>query len=143
ERFGWEYLGSADAQMGYYTNATLRGRKVAGLGQMMEGSPLPAVWTVYISSDDIAATTKKVTELGGTVIAPPMEIPGQGFMAMYQDPTGAYFGAWQALSHKGAEIIGETGTLLWNDLSTHDVPKALAFYTQLFDLTAEHVEMPD
>lgn len=141
--FGWENLGSADARMGYYTNATLRGRKVAGLGQTMEGSPFPPVWTVYISSTDIAATTKKVAELGGNVVVPPMEIPGQGFMAMYQDPTGAFFGAWQALSHKGSEVIGETGALLWNDLSTGDVPKALDFYTQLFDLTAEHVEMPE
>ncbi len=141
--FGWKYEGGDDPQMGFYTNAQLRGRNVAGLGQMMAESPFPAVWSLYFATDDIAATTSKVAELGGTVVVPPMEIPTQGHMAVYQDPTGAFFGAWQSLSHKGSQVIGETGALLWNDLSTGDIPKALAFYTQLFGLTAEKVDMPD
>jgi uncharacterized protein len=141
--FGWKYTGGDDPQMGFYTNAQLRGRNVAGLGQMTEGSPFPAVWSVYFATDDIAATSAKVKELGGTVVVPPMEIPKQGHMAIFQDPTGAFFGAWQSLAHKGAQVIGETGALLWNDLSTGNVDTALEFYTQLFGLTAEKVDMPE
>ncbi len=33
-------------------------------------------WTVYVASDDAAATAKLVTEHGGAVLVEPMPVPG-------------------------------------------------------------------
>jgi predicted enzyme related to lactoylglutathione lyase len=43
---------------------------------------------VYIASDDIDADLKQVTASGGTVIKPKTEIPGMGWYAVFQDPSG-------------------------------------------------------
>lgn len=43
---------------------------------------------VYIDSNDIEADLARVEKLGGKVIRPKMEIPGTGWFAVFQDPTG-------------------------------------------------------
>ena len=43
---------------------------------------------VYIDSDDIEADLKRVTDLGGAVLQPKMEIPGTGWFGIFKDPTG-------------------------------------------------------
>jgi predicted enzyme related to lactoylglutathione lyase len=48
------------------------------------------MWTVYFAVDDADATVAKVTELGGSVMRPPMDIePGR--FAVVADPYGAAF----------------------------------------------------
>ena len=43
---------------------------------------------VYIDSADIEADLKKVEKLGGKVLHAKAEIPGFGWMGIFQDPTG-------------------------------------------------------
>ncbi|MBL8103381.1 MAG: VOC family protein [Anaerolineales bacterium] len=43
---------------------------------------------VYIDSDDIDADLKNVERLGGKVLHKKSEIPGFGWMGIFQDPTG-------------------------------------------------------
>jgi predicted enzyme related to lactoylglutathione lyase len=62
-------------------------------------------------------------------------------MAVAQDPTGAFFSIWEPRASIGAEIVNEPGTLCWNELDTRDVDAALAFYEQVFGLTAQRSEM--
>jgi predicted enzyme related to lactoylglutathione lyase len=60
----------------------------------MKGAP--PNWLAYFASNDVDAHAKKVTDLGGKVLAPPMDIPGSiGRFAIVQDPQGAVFGLFK------------------------------------------------
>ena len=49
-----------------------------------------SVWAVYFAMSDCDAAVAKVTELGGSVMVPPMDIePGR--LAVVSDPAGAVF----------------------------------------------------
>jgi len=43
---------------------------------------------VYIGTDDIEASLAKIESLGGKTVAPKMEIPGTGWFAFFEDPSG-------------------------------------------------------
>src|SRR5262245_55981972 len=102
ELLGWTFAGGDDPNTGYYTMANVGGRLAAGIGKQQEGVPMPSAWNVYFASDDVDATAKKVSEAGGKVMMPPMDVMDQGRMAVFVDPTGAVFGAWQGKKHLGA-----------------------------------------
>ena len=65
----------------------------AGVGGIMGFPPgmagVPPNWTPYVTVDDVDATVRKCTELGGKALNPPMDIPKVGRMAAIQDPQGA------------------------------------------------------
>jgi predicted enzyme related to lactoylglutathione lyase len=126
------------AEMGGYRRATYEGDDVAGLmPQMQPGQP--QMWNTYISVEDAEATAAKVSALGGAVLAPPMDVMDLGRMAVFTDPTGAVFGAWQPGTFVGAARVNDAGALCWNELGTRDVEGAKAFYGELFGWTvAEH-----
>jgi predicted enzyme related to lactoylglutathione lyase len=50
---------------------------------------------VYVSTDDIEASLAKAVSLGSTVISPNMEVPGQGWFAVFTDPGGNKVGLWK------------------------------------------------
>lgn len=52
---------------------------------------------VYISTDDIEASLAKVVANGGKVTQKKDEIPGFGWFAMFEDPTGNSVGLFTAL----------------------------------------------
>ena len=60
----------------------------------------PPHWLVYFGTDDIDATMREASELGGTQIVAPMDI-GVGKIAVAQDPQGAVlrtlFGSFRGL----------------------------------------------
>ncbi len=66
-----------------------------GGGMMQHPMPgAPSFWLSYVLVDDIAAATKKVKALGGTVMKDKTEVPGMGWLAIIVDPTGAHLGLW-------------------------------------------------
>jgi uncharacterized protein len=75
-----------------YTTFTLDRDQVAGMMMMPEQVPadVPAYWSVYFAVEDVEATVARTTELGGSVIAPPMDIDGGRFTVL-EDPQGAVF----------------------------------------------------
>ncbi|MGE0795496.1 MAG: VOC family protein [Acidimicrobiia bacterium] len=129
--FGWtaEELGPVE-ETGGYRNFTYRGKAVAGLGPAQ--NPGPPYWTSYFAVTDADDSVARAKELGGACFVEPMDIPGQGRMAVLADPTGAAFSLWQADAHHGAGLVNEPNTWCWNELSTRDLPKATAFYRDLF-----------
>jgi len=136
--FGWE-AAPGNPEFANYTNFTKDGKNVAGLGPLMnEGQP-PS-WSTYLASDDAQKTTELVTSAGGQVIVEPMAVGDLGTMAVYADPTGAAIGIWQAGQHKGAQLVNEPGTVVWNELATRDVDAAKAFYSAAFPITTEVAE---
>jgi predicted enzyme related to lactoylglutathione lyase len=66
-----------------------------------------------------------------------MDVMDFGRMAVFTDPTGAFFGVWQPGTHKGAELANEPGAFSWNELTTTDVDAAKAFYAEVFGYGAE------
>lgn len=133
--FGWERTES-DPVYGGYANFLLNGKMVCGATPTMSPNQHPA-WSTYIATADADATAEKVQANGGQVVFPPMDVAALGRMAVFTDPTGAMFGAWQAGEHKGAAVVNEPGAVGWTHLLTRDMPAANAFYPNVFGWTAE------
>ncbi len=64
-------------------------------------------------------------------MAPPMQVGDQGHMAVFQDPSGAFFGAWQPLAMGGFRT-GVPGSYRWAELNSRGFDKAVAFYAAVF-----------
>lgn len=128
--FGWERTAS-DPNLGGYANFTLNGKLVCGVTPTMSPDQPPA-WSTYLAAADADATAQAVKANGGQVLFAPMDVNELGRMAVFTDPTGAFFGTWQPGKHTGAQVIHEANAVCWNGLLTRDVPAAVAFYTAVF-----------
>ncbi|MFH5879949.1 VOC family protein [Arthrobacter sp. NA-172] len=131
--FGWTYETGDQEVYGGYITASKDGKMVAGIMQKQEDmGQMPDVWSTYLRTDDIKATTEAATANGGQVYMEPMDVPEQGTMAMYADSSGAAIGAWQFGAMKGYEVAAETGTPAWHELLTKDYTSAVSFYQNVF-----------
>jgi uncharacterized protein len=129
ELFGWEGEDLGE-EAGHYTIASKAGRQVAAFGPAQD--PGPPRWTTYINVADLDAVAKRVESAGGTVVVAPMDVMTAGRMAIFQDTTGAVIAAWQPGDHIGAQLVNETGAFTWSELSTADIGKSKAFYSEVF-----------
>ena len=66
---GWTTEVNPDPQYGGYGRARVDGKDVAGIGPA-QSPDQPSAWSVYIGTDDLDALSKRITDAGGTVIAP-------------------------------------------------------------------------
>lgn len=140
---GWDYTESL-AEYGGYCNALANGQPVAGLSPTMAGmEESPHVWTVYLATDDIAATAAAAEAAGAQVLAPPMEIAPFGSMGVWLDPSGAAFGAWQSAEHTGFNAVEEHGAPAWLDLMSRDYPAARDFYARVFGFSYDDISLAD
>jgi predicted enzyme related to lactoylglutathione lyase len=144
--FGWQgEIGPEE--YGGYSVCTQKGKPVAGLMKTMsmgDQPPPPPVWTTYFSSADADVTEAAVKANGGTVIVPTADVAKLGRMLIAADPHGAVFGVWQPLEFKGAEIVNEHGSLVWNQLHSPDPAAAGTFYSAVLGVTAGPMpEMPE
>jgi predicted enzyme related to lactoylglutathione lyase len=137
ELFGWNYEVDPDPAFGGYTLAISNGEQVAGLYQPTEPGT-PNAWMLYLETPDINGTAQQVADLGGTNLAGPMEIPGQGHALVSSDPTGAVIGFWQPTG-KPTFGHGRPGTVCWAELNTRDGGAADKFYTSLFGYDQQQV----
>jgi predicted enzyme related to lactoylglutathione lyase len=134
--FGWDIeIGPPEA--GYYSMAMLHGAPVAALGAKQD--PGPPYWTTYLATDDLDQTIERVRNSSATIVVEPMDVMTAGRMAVIRDPGGAALSLWQAGDHYGAGRIGEPGTLCWAELTTRAVDESLAFYSDVFGLSATNV----
>ncbi len=88
EAFGWKI---DDGPMGAIDTGSAAGipGHVASLGHE------PYQFThFYVQTDDVAASLKKVEDLGGNTIVPPVPIP-TGTFAWFADPEGNVVGLWK------------------------------------------------
>ena len=139
ELFGWTYdIGGPE--MGFYAMIRRGEDFVGGIGQPPPEMAMPAAWTVYLSTDDAAATLAAVQAKGGKLLFGPMEIPGTGVQVVAVDPTGAVFGFWQAKPFIGATVQGEVGSLAWCEVNTRRGDEARDFYAGIFGFTSTAME---
>lgn len=134
--FGWEFH-EGPQHLGPYVRAELGGRQIAGIGDGPKDRQLPVSWTTLLACDDADATAELIRECGGTVGVGPLDADREGRMAVAVDPSGAVFGIWQAQRHPGAGVVGEPGTLAWNELITRESSRVEKFYTDVFGYETE------
>jgi uncharacterized protein len=123
--FGWEVqdLGPDAGGYGFFLK---NGKTVAGFGPAWGDAP--PNWTTYISLPDVDAAVAKVADAGGTVLAPPMDLPNDsGRMAVTMDPAGAVISFYTPRSHIGATLVNEANTLVWNELTSRNLDASLAY----------------
>lgn len=139
--FGWDVPDRDDSEeLGGYRRALLGEKAAAGMMPLMQEGQPPA-WSTYVSVEDAGATMAAVREAGGEVVVEPMAVMDFGTMAVFTDPTGAYFGIWQPGSFAGSEIVNEPNTFSWNELNTRDPDAANAFYSAVFGWTTREMDM--
>jgi uncharacterized protein len=131
--FGWDFKDAMPPDSdGKYFIASLGGGTVAAVGSQPEGGSPTATWNTYVWVDDADKAAAKVRDAGGRVVADPFDVFDAGRMAVLTDPEGAAFCVWQAMQHKGAQVVNEPGSLNFNGLNTRDVQGAQSFYGSLF-----------
>jgi uncharacterized protein len=131
--FGWELEDvMPPGSDGTYLIGRIRGGDVAAVSSIPESAPPMAVWNTYVWVDSVDETAEKVRGAGGAVVSDPFDVMNAGRMAVFTDPEGAAFCAWQAGQHKGAQVVNEHGALNFNGLNTRDVAGAQAFYGAVF-----------
>lgn len=129
--FGWTAQEAGPVEeTGGYGMFLKDGKQVAGFGPQQ--NPGPPFWTTYVSVDDADAIALKVKENGGQVVMDPMDVMSAGRMAVFQDPEGAFFSAWQPGEHIGAQVVNEPNAYSWNELNTRDLETAKTFYSAVF-----------
>ncbi|MFD4032375.1 VOC family protein [Streptomyces sp. NPDC058637] len=140
--FGWEFRPGPE-QLGPYVRAMLRGKEVAGIGQLPPDRHLPIAWTTYLATEDADATAEAIRSCGGTVAVGPIDAGRAGRLAIASDPGGAVFGIWQAAEHLGTALAGAPGTPVWNELVTRETSSVAKFYQAVFGFEAEAVVSAD
>ncbi len=128
--FGWDIQVDQDPQYGGYAMATDAGVGLAGIGPKMDPNA-PTAWSLYVGTDDADALAKRVSDNGGKVVMAPFDVGDQGRMAVFQDPSGAFFSCWQASGSRGF-VSHQPGAFDWAELNGRNVAAVLPFYQNVF-----------
>lgn len=127
--FGWEFdMGTAD--MGYYSIARSNGEAVLGIGEQADGR---GVWVTYFTTDDIQGACQMVSEQGGQIFFPPIQIMTLGWMALAMDPAGAIHGLWEPIDFHGFGVMYEPNSLGWFDHVSEDTDAVNKYYQRVLD----------
>jgi predicted enzyme related to lactoylglutathione lyase len=136
--FGWAAEVVPAPEAGGYTFFRRNGKQVGAAGPAQsEGQP--SAWMTYFATDDADAIAERVAGHGGMVLAAPFDVMESGRMAVFADPSGAIWAAWQAGQHQGAELINVPGSLTWNELLTRDITGGKEFYQHVLGVTTRDV----
>lgn len=134
-KFYGDLLGWKEQDLGPDSGGYMFFRKgeqtAAGIGPNQDPS-MPSHWTIYIGTADGEATAAKVTGAGGTVVVPPFDVLGQGRMAVFQDPAGAFISVWEPKQMGGFEVSHEASSFEWAELHSRDLARTKPFYQAVF-----------
>jgi predicted enzyme related to lactoylglutathione lyase len=135
EVIGWKTQGWDEGEMPY-TMFMAGEQAIGGLMTLPEPAKkmgAPPHWLAYVGVTDVDETVAKVTELGGTVLAEPMDIPNVGRISVFRDPHGAVIAAYTpAGDPPGHEGKPNAGEFSWNENGTTDYEAAFSFYEAIF-----------
>jgi predicted enzyme related to lactoylglutathione lyase len=89
--FGWEFQNFPE-----FNYVTFRASETIGGGINPVSEEYPAGQVLfYVGTNDIPTTLAKAESLGGRCIMPEMEVPGMGWMAIFEDQSGVKVGLWK------------------------------------------------
>lgn len=92
EMFGWQRGPAHDMGPAGVYQLLVRGDGPPFAGVFLAEGETPPAWTSYVRIADLDATVAAVERHGGSVLVPPMEVPGGDRVAVCSDPEGALFG---------------------------------------------------
>ncbi len=130
--FGWTAADVPTDLGPPYTMFSQDANRVCGAYPMSPGQEGHPYWLSYVCVADLDATVAVAQSLGAQLAMPSMDVMEEGRLAVIQDPTGAHIGLWQPKRHQGAALWNVPGGPCWNELQTHDLDAAAAFYRGLF-----------
>jgi uncharacterized protein len=140
--FGWEAVDTSAGDAGTYTMLKLDGSTVAALYEMgeQERPNREPHWSSYVSVEDVDALAARVRELGGEVLAEPLDVMQAGRMTVVRDPTGATVQLWEPREQIGAQRVNDPGCMVWNELASPDPARARDFFGDLLGWTVDPEE---
>lgn len=130
EAFNWKIeAGMEMGDAGTYFLIKSGEKQVGGLMK----SPAPmSFWGSVVSVLDTDAAVAKASALGAKVLMPATTLPGVGRYATISDADGAVISMLHDEGGDPAPGIPKLSEFCWETLSTADVARASAFYTQVF-----------
>jgi predicted enzyme related to lactoylglutathione lyase len=90
--FGWKF--EAVPGMNYSLFQAPSGPG-GGVGTLEPGNWQMGI-TNYIGVNSVEEYVNKIEKAGGKIIMPKAEVPGQGWFAVFEDPSGTRMALWQA-----------------------------------------------
>lgn len=96
ELFGWTAEEMSMSEDMHYTVFKSGDRQIGGMMALpAEAAQMgaPPHWGAYVTVHDVDAIAGKVSELGGKILVPPMDVPHVGRFTTFQDPHGAVISA--------------------------------------------------
>lgn len=134
--FDWGRLDQDLGDFGVYTQFTHGGRICAAMYQLtpdQTNQGMVSQWFQYVTVDDADRAAARAAELGGSVLAGPLEVMEHGRMAVLRAADQSVFCVWQPRATGGVQVRDEAGTMCWNELITGELGTARAFYGGMFD----------
>jgi hypothetical protein len=107
-----------------------------GFGAAQGGAP--SHWLGHVLVEDVDAAVGRAEKAGGSVVAPAMDIPDVGRMAVLADPQGAVLSVFAA----AGESPASEGVFVWDELLTTDVEGAKRFYGEVLGWSPRAMDVP-
>lgn len=129
ELFHWKTKTTPMPQ-GAYTMIVLGNDTIGGYLPPPPGAPPHAHWLPHLQVANAQEIANKVKALGGKIAKEPFKVSDFGTMAVVLDPLGGEFALWQPAKPQdvGGDYKGVDGSWIWNELTTEDPDKSVAFY---------------
>lgn len=132
---GWD-VEETQTPMGEYHIGRLGQRQVGGIMAIPEHESMVPMWTTFVYVDDVDSVVERVMRAEGSLLDDPLDLP-DGRVAIVADPVDAMFGVISGPAPEGTWLARDPGSVCWVELLTRDTAAAEAFYSQVFDWTAE------
>lgn len=134
--FGW-----TSRAIGAYTMLAVGSDDLGGVVATPDGAPPSGHWFPYLATDDIAAASARVTAHGGTLVRPAQDNGALGHLAIVTDPLGGSFALWQPAHPIRNHYANAPAHFVWNELSSSDPARSVAFYTALCNYTTQTMQL--
>jgi predicted enzyme related to lactoylglutathione lyase len=94
--FGWKIVEEMDmGPMGTYRVFGVGDNRLGGMMTTPKGHASPPAWLFYAETSDLDAALRRATTKGAKLLNGPMDVPGGGRIAQFEDPQGAAFALHQ------------------------------------------------
>lgn len=129
--FGWTAT-EPNEEFGGYSRFESDGRAIGGLMPEVPGMTGAPQWSVYLATSDAEKTAALATEHGGSVLVPPMPLPGLGTMVVVADASGMAHSGWQAAEFAGTEAVDSDGDPVWHEAYSRDFGTSRDFLRDVY-----------
>ncbi len=140
-----------EALFGWHTEAMPMGARTYSMimnggnaigGYFSAPAGVPPNWLGYLSVDDVDASHRAALAAGASERMAPTNIGEVGRSSVIADPTGAVLALWKSARGDAPDAAqAAMGAFCWNELTTGDEIKALAFYERVFGYGHDTMDM--